>query len=115
MTLTGYVEDTQPYFRGATVYVAPLRMGSGTRFKLMQAMASGVPIVSTTLGAMGLNVSDQMLLADDAKSFASAVNRLLSDEDLRGQLSQRGRDYVQRHFDWSVIVPELLKVYESLA
>ncbi|MCI0711361.1 MAG: glycosyltransferase [Chloroflexi bacterium] len=117
ITLTGYVEETQPYFRGATVYVAPLRMGSGTRFKLMQAMASGVPIVSTILGAMGLDVTDgdQMLLADDAKAFANAVNRLLSDVDLRQRLNQRGRDYVQQHFDWSVIVPELLKVYETLA
>lgn len=117
ITITGYVEDTQPYFRAATVYVAPLRMGSGTRFKLMQAMASGVPIVSTAIGAMGLDVTDgdQMLLADGAKSFARAVNRLLSDKDLRGQLSQRGRDYVQQHFDWSVIVPDLMNVYETLA
>jgi glycosyltransferase involved in cell wall biosynthesis len=117
ITLTGYVEDTQPYFRGASVYVAPLRMGSGTRFKLMQAMASGIPIVSTKLGAMGLNVTDgdQMLLADDAIAFSDAINRLLSDHGLREQLSQRGREYVKQHFDWSVIVPELLKVYETLA
>lgn len=116
ITITGRVEDMEPYWRGATIYIAPLRMGSGTRFKLLGAMAAQCAIVSTTIGAMGLGVTSgqEMRLADKASDFAQAVNDLLSHPAQREQMRQTGREFVQTHFDWSVIVPHLLEVYDSL-
>jgi len=98
------------------VYIAPLRMGSGTRFKLLEAMAAGCAVVSTTLGAQGLNVTSghECLIANRAADFAAATNTLLASPERRQQLGQTGREFVQQNFDWSVIVPHLLEVYEKI-
>jgi glycosyltransferase involved in cell wall biosynthesis len=115
ITVTGFVDDVLPYLHAATVFVVPMRVGSGTRLKLLQAMAAGCAIVSTRTGAAGLNATHgrEMLLADDAASFAKAVNSLLADEDRRAELAANGKKFVQENFDWSVIVPKLLRVYEG--
>jgi glycosyltransferase involved in cell wall biosynthesis len=115
ITVTGFVDEVLPYLHAATVFVVPMRVGSGTRLKLLQAMAAGCAIVSTRTGAAGLNVTHgrEMLLADDAASFARAVNSLLKDEDRRAELAANGKNFVREHFDWSVIVPKLLRVYEG--
>lgn len=114
--ITGYVQDVLPFLHGAAVYVAPLRMGSGTRFKLLQAMASSRAAVSTRIGAQGLNISSgrEMLLADDADSFARAVVSLLRDPGQRSQIGQAAARLVCDQYDWSVIVPRLLKVYQEM-
>jgi len=114
--VTGYVQDMLPFLSAATVYVAPLRMGSGTRLKLLQAMAAGNAIVSTSLGAQGLNVSSgrEMILADDAESFAHAVVGLLQNPSRRASIGQAARKLVCEQYDWSVIVPRLLKVYGEM-
>jgi len=116
ITVTGFVDEVLPYLHAATVFAVPMRVGSGTRLKLLQAMAAGCAIVSTRTGAAGLNVTHrrEMLLADDADSFAKAVNELLTDESRRAELSANGKKFVRKHFDWSVIVPKLLAVYEAL-
>lgn len=113
ITVTGRVESMESYWRGAVVYIAPLRMGSGTRFKILEAMAAGCAVVSTTIGAQGLGVTSgqELLLADTAQEFAAAVQQVLEDAALREALAQRGRDFVKTHFDWSVIVPHLLTAY----
>lgn len=115
ITVTGRVESMEPYWRGAVVYIAPLRMGSGTRFKILEAMAAGCAVVSTTIGAAGLGVTSgkELLLADNADDFAAAVQKLVDDADLRHALAQRGRAFVQISFDWAVIVPHLLAAYEA--
>ncbi|RLC79849.1 MAG: glycosyl transferase family 1, partial [Chloroflexi bacterium] len=79
ITLTGWVDDTRPYIAGAVVYVAPLRMGGGTRLKLLEAMAMSKPVVATRLGAEGYPVADgrEMVLADTPADFAAAVVGLL--------------------------------------
>jgi glycosyltransferase involved in cell wall biosynthesis len=116
ITITGAVEDMQPYWAGAQVYVAPLRMGSGTRFKILEAMAARCAVVSTTIGAQGLGVTSgqELVLADTADDFATAVNELLAHPEKRALLRDCGQAYVQANFDWSVIVPKLLAVYNSL-
>jgi len=114
--VTGYVQDVLPFLHSAAVYVAPLRMGSGTRLKLLQAMAAGRAIVSTRVGAQGLNVTpgQEIVLSDDAISFAQATIALLRDPAHRARLGQAARELVCKQYDWSVIMPRLLRIYQEL-
>jgi glycosyltransferase involved in cell wall biosynthesis len=100
----------------AAVYVVPLRMGSGTRLKLLQAMAARRAIVSTTIGAQGLQAHNgvEMVLADSAADFARAVLDLLAHPERRAALGEAASAYVQAYYDWSAIVPCLLDVYEQV-
>jgi sugar transferase (PEP-CTERM/EpsH1 system associated) len=117
VTLTGWVEDTRPYIAEAAVYVAPLRMGGGTRLKLLEAMSMGKPVVATRLGAEGYPVMDgrELLLADTPTDFAAAVLSLLHTPERRTELGQTARIFVERQYDWRVIVPQVETVYESLS
>jgi polysaccharide biosynthesis protein PslH len=116
ITVTGFVDDVLPYLHQGTIFVVPLRVGSGTRLKLLQAMSAGCVIVSTRIGAMGLHVENgkQMLLADNSIGFAEAIKELLDDKMQWLQLSEAGQKFVQEKFDWSVIVPQLLKAYQQI-
>jgi sugar transferase (PEP-CTERM/EpsH1 system associated) len=109
--VTGAVDDIRPHIGGATVYVAPLRMGGGTRFKLLEAMAMKKPIVSTTLGAEGFAIQNgrEMIIADDSGSFAQAVIALLRDESKRRALSEAGYEFVKR-YDWGEVVPKVEEI-----
>jgi len=97
--LVGEVDDVRPYLASATVVVAPVRFGGGTRLKLLEAFAAGVPVVSTPLGAMGLGARDgvHLLLGEDAGQLAAAVGRLCSHPQLGRQLAEAARElYVDR-------------------
>ncbi len=113
ITLTGWVEDTRPYIAEAAVYVAPLRMGGGTRLKLLEAMAMGKPVVATRLGAEGYPVTHgrELLLADTPADFAAAVVGLLRAPGKRVELGRAGRAFVEERYDWRVIVPQVEAVY----
>lgn len=115
LTITGFVESVQPYLAGAKVYVAPLRVGGGTRLKLMEAMAMGVPIVSTTVGAEGFPVThaQELLLADTPIAFAEAVLELLQNPTRRAKVGQSGQQFAQENYDWKTLVPRLAQVYEG--
>ncbi len=115
IVVTGAVDDVRPYIAGASVYVSPLRLGGGTRFKLLEAMALQAPIVSTAVGAEGFAVADgrELLLADSPADFAAAALRLLTDAELRLKLTAAGLECVRRHYDWSVILPALERVYAA--
>ncbi|MCU0511116.1 MAG: glycosyltransferase [Anaerolineae bacterium] len=114
--LTGYVESVQPYLRAAEVFIAPLRMGSGTRLKILEAMACGSAIVATSLAASGLSpeARETMLIADTEVGFADAVNRLLNTPELRESLGKQATRVVRAYYDWSVIIPRLLDAYKTL-
>jgi polysaccharide biosynthesis protein PslH len=113
LTITGAVPDVRPYLAGAKVYVAPLRVGGGTRLKLMEAMAIGKPIVATTVGAEGFPVVNggELLLADTPESFAAAVLDLLDDPAQREHFAAAGRAFTQAHYGWDALVPKLEQVY----
>lgn len=115
--VTGYVDDVRPYMWEAAVFVVPLRMGGGTRFKIVEAMAAGIPVVSTRLGAEGIPVSDgrELLLADEPEAFATAVGRVFSDPLLAQSMSREGLSFVRSHFDWSVIGERLNGALEAVA
>jgi glycosyltransferase involved in cell wall biosynthesis len=116
VTVTGYVDDVLPYLHQGTIYVVPLRVGSGTRLKLLQAMSAGCVIVSTKVGAMGLHVEDgkQMMLANTPMEFVHAIQELLDNKLRWLQLSEAGQAFVREKFDWSVILPHLLVAYDEV-
>ncbi len=103
VTLTGFVDDIRPYVAAADVYVIPLFVGSGTRIKAFEAMAMGRPVVSTTLGIEGLDVTDgqEFLRADDAPAFAAAILRLLDDGAMRARIAGAARALMEDRFSWS--------------
>lgn len=106
---TGSVADVAPLVAGAAVSVAPIRAGSGTRIKILEALALGVPVVSTTLGAEGLDLvaGREIVLADAPEAFAEAVVRLLSDRAARDAMGHAGRAAVARAYDWDHIEARL--------
>ncbi|HYG76844.1 MAG TPA: glycosyltransferase [Planctomycetota bacterium] len=102
IAVTGTVDDIRPYVHGAKVYIVPLRIGSGTRLKLLEAMSMGKAIVSTTIGAEGLPVEHgkNIVLADDANAFAQEVVGLLRDTERREMLEENARTLVERSYSW---------------
>lgn len=116
VVVTGRVLEIKPYFAEATVFVVPLRIGSGTRLKILEALAMGKAVVSTTVGAEGLALrdSEEIFIADEPEMFAAAVTRLLTDPDLRQKIGKNGRARVEQDYDWRNIGKKLLTVYESV-
>ena len=113
VTLTGWVENSRPYIAQAAVYVAPLRMGGGTRLKLLEAMAMGKAMVATRMGAEGYPVTHEreLLLADTPGEFAAAVVKLLRAPIRRSEMGRVARAFVERLYDWRVIVPTVEDLY----
>jgi glycosyltransferase involved in cell wall biosynthesis len=115
--VTGTVDDIRPYVRKGSVYVVPLRIGSGTRLKIFEAMAMGKPIVSTTLGAEGLPISDggDISIADSPEVFAKEVCALLRDPQERRRLGSAARELVERHYSWPSVAAEFDDVLRRVA
>ena len=100
--LSGAVPDAVTELARARVAIVPLRAGSGTRLKIIEAWAAGVPVVSTSLGAEGLpaRAGEHLLLADDPRSFEEAVSSLLANEPLAGRIGRSGRYLFECEFTW---------------
>jgi len=113
--VTGEVPAVQPYLERAQVVVVPLMIGGGTRIKVLEALAAGRPVVSTSIGAEGLDLPDgeSILIADDAQSFADRVVQLLSSPSLAAQIVDSGRRHVVHRFDWNRIGERLRDVLET--
>ncbi|MDX1616811.1 MAG: glycosyltransferase family 4 protein, partial [Candidatus Promineifilaceae bacterium] len=113
--ITGRVESVGPYLKQAQVMVMPFRVGSGTRLKLVQALAARLPVVSTTVGAEGYPVETgrHLLLADDPDRFAEAVITLLEDSTLRERMGMAGAQLAAR-YDWRRVVPQFDRVYREV-
>ncbi|MDM8528609.1 glycosyltransferase family 4 protein [Anaerolineales bacterium HSG24] len=114
VTFTGYLDDIRPTIAQSWVSIVPLRLGGGTRLKILEAMAAGTPVVSTHKGAEGLNLTHEqdVLLADEPVQFAQAILRILNDQSLRQQLSQQGRQTVKATYDWQIIGQKLSEFIE---
>lgn len=115
--MLGFVDDVRDHVGPAAVYVVPIRVGGGTRLKILDAMAMGKAVVSTTIGAEGLELAPErdLLLADSAENFADAVIAVLSDAGRRESLERAGRTTVERTYGWNVIAPRLSRLYAELA
>jgi len=114
--LTGYVDDVRPYVRNAACYVVPLRVGGGTRLKILDAWAMGKAVVSTSVGCEGLAAIDggNILIRDDPDGFARAVRAVLQDAHLRRRLGEEGRRTVERLYSWEQIGESMLAAYGSI-
>jgi glycosyltransferase involved in cell wall biosynthesis len=114
----GSVEDVVPHYHRAGVSVVPLRMGSGTRLKILEAMSLGNPVVSTRIGAQGINAVNgkQILLEDEPEKFAGAVGRLMSEAALFNSLRRSAYQLVKETYDWKVIGQKMnLSIRELLS
>ncbi|MBK7877115.1 MAG: glycosyltransferase [Planctomycetes bacterium] len=108
---TGYVDDVRPHMRGASVFVCPLRIGGGTRLKILDALSLGLPVVSTTVGAEGLAVTHghDVELADDAVPFADAIAALVRDERRAREFARHGRELVLARYGWTGVTRPLVE------
>jgi glycosyltransferase involved in cell wall biosynthesis len=115
--VTGTVDDIRPYLARGSVYVVPLLVGGGTRIKIFEAMAAGKAIVSTTIGAEGLPVrhGENILLADDAESFAKCVVELLKDRVSCERIGAAARKLVADSYSWHVVAGTMSAALEAVA
>ena len=116
VVLTGYVEDIRPVVQSAACYVVPLRSGGGTRLKILDAWAMGMPVVSTSVGCEGLATEDgeNILIRDDPAAFADAVQLVLRDPGRQTSLGRAARATAERVYDWEVIGRDMLPHYRSV-
>jgi glycosyltransferase involved in cell wall biosynthesis len=114
--LTGYVPDIRPMVQDAACFVVPLRIGGGTRLKILDAWAMGKAIVSTSIGCEGLEAVDgeNILIRDTPDGFAAAVADVLRDASLRDRIGCAGRATVERRYSWEVIGSGMLAEYAAL-
>jgi glycosyltransferase involved in cell wall biosynthesis len=111
--VTGRVPDTRPYIAGASVYIIPLRIGGGTRLKVLEAMAMGQAIVSTRLGCDGFPFTDgaEVAFGDTPAEFAQQVLDLFADRARAEEMGRRARAFVEAHYGWDALVPRLEALY----
>jgi glycosyltransferase involved in cell wall biosynthesis len=116
VSVTGGVPDVRPYYRRAWLQMVPLRIGGGTRLKIVESLAIGTPVVSTSIGAQGLELKhgESILLADDASSFAREILRALADESLRNRIEEKGIATATERFGWQAIGERLAKHYDTI-
>ena len=114
--IIGGVPDVRPYFAQAQAFVLPMRIGGGVRLKLLEAFAAGVPLISTPMGAdgvEGLRNNEHCLLRDDPVGFAMATIDILRNPEQAQRLAAAARQLVVDHYDWSVIAPRLERAWQA--
>jgi glycosyltransferase involved in cell wall biosynthesis len=113
----GFVPDVRPFFQRSTIAVCPIRDGGGTRLKVLDALAQGLPVVATSIGCEGIEIvpDRDLLIADSPTAFASQINRLLQDEGLRRQLATNGRRLAETVYSWDGIANRLSELCRELA
>lgn len=116
VTVTGPVADVRPYYRRAWLQLVPLRIGGGTRLKIVESLSIGTPVVSTSIGAQGLDLADgrEILIGDTAAAFVGQTLRALNDADLRKRFAGAGIAVAQSRFDWPRIGGRLREIYARL-
>ena len=112
----GIVERLESEMGKGIVFIAPIRIGAGTKLKIVTAMAFGMPVVTTTIGIEGIEASEAkgVIVADTEKSFADAVINLLKDKKKREQLGKNARRFAEQEYSWDVISDELVALYNSI-
>lgn len=117
LKIHGFVDDVRPIIQQASVYVVPIRVGGGTRLKVLDALASGKAIVSTSVGCEGIDVVDglNIRIADDTRSFASTVLELFSSGTDRQQLGRQARHLAEASYSWRPIAARLVDAYQYIS
>jgi len=116
ITVTGFVPDTRPYLDSGTVSIVPLRFGAGMKGKVGEALAAGLPLVTTSIGAQGMSLVSgrDCMIFDQPEEFAAAVIRLLSEPELWRSLSENGRKFMQDNFGFEAVRNDLLSFFTDL-
>jgi glycosyltransferase involved in cell wall biosynthesis len=116
MKIHGHVKDIRDYLARSAVYVVPIRVGGGTRLKILDAFSCGKAVVSTSIGCEGIEVSpgEDILIGDSPREFAQQVIRLLGDVALRAKLESNARKLVEEKYSWSIIGRNLDRILEGL-
>jgi len=111
----GFVDDVRPLITGAAVFIVPLRIGGGTRLKIVDALSMGKAIVSTSIGCEGINVADgeNIAIADNPKDFAARIIELITDRDKRVKLMNNARKAAVDQYSWKSIAPKLMEAYRK--
>lgn len=114
--VTGFIEDTDEYYKKASVFVAPILVGGGIIVKILDAMAAGTPVVSTSYGNEGIGAvpGRDLIIADDPESFASGVVRILRDEEFSSQLGRNGQEFVEIHYTLDAVMSKIESTYKEL-
>jgi polysaccharide biosynthesis protein PslH len=115
--VTGYVPDPQPFLERAGVFVVPLLSGGGMRVKIIDAWRWGLPIVSTSIGAEGINIQPgkNIMIADDPEAFALAILKILRQPNFAAQLRINGRHWVEENYDWRTVYSKWDSIYDTHA
>jgi len=113
--LTGWVENIKEVIASAAISIAPIRMGSGTRLKILEAMALRTPVVTTSIGVEGIDVveSKHVLIADTPETFADKVIHLLKNPGLHKRLSDNSYELVRLEYDWETVMPRFLDLIDQ--
>ncbi len=116
ITVTGMIEDIRDAFQSAHVLLAPVFSGKGTRYKILEAMASGTPVVASKIAVEGLNIIDgqHVLTSNDANTLADLTVKVLNDKNLWQRLSENGKEFVAKNYDWDLISQKLDKIYQEI-
>lgn len=116
ITLTGYVQDIRDVLKKSAMCIVPLREGGGSRLKILEAMAAGVPVVSTSMGAEGINAvpGEHLLIADTPELFADSVARLLKDPAYAQSIRSAARLLVEQYYSWETIGAQFADVVDSV-
>jgi glycosyltransferase involved in cell wall biosynthesis len=114
--VTGYVKDVAPYFENCRVFVAPLRYGAGMKGKIGQSMAYGLPVVTTTIGAEGIGLKNEInaLISDDPEEFADFVIRIYSDEELWNVISLNAIEHIESNYSKEAVSKKIAELFASL-
>lgn len=116
VTFLGYVDNIKEAIFHSNVCIAPIRYGSGTRFKILEYFAMGKPVVSTSKGAEGIDYTDKrnILIEDDFYEFSGRIKELLDNPNMRNQIARNGQDLVRKKYDWSIYQKPLGNVYKNV-
>ncbi|MDZ7808674.1 MAG: glycosyltransferase family 4 protein [Gracilimonas sp.] len=114
--VTGFVDDVRPYVHRSSVYVVPLRMGGGTRLKVLEALSMKKPVVTTSIGCEGIDVlnNEHVIIADKEQEFAESVIKLLKDKKEGKRLSDNGYELIHNHYEWNAIGGKMDAAFQRL-
>lgn len=113
--VTGSVEDVRPFMEQAKVFVCPIRIGGGTRLKILESMSMQKPVVSTTVGAEGIKHThgENIVIADQPQEMADAIIKLLDDTNARVRIGQAAREFVVENYEWDSIGQKIIAIYQN--
>jgi glycosyltransferase involved in cell wall biosynthesis len=116
ITITGGIPDIRDAFNGAHVLAATVFSGKGTRYKVLEAMAAGTPIVASDIAVEGLGVTngEHVLVGSTAEEIAEEIIKVLQDKELQQKLAENGKKFVQEHYDWDFIARKLDEIYDGI-